>query len=116
MMDADALVEIEMRIAKCLPIQPLEIEVMRKVYAEISACPYSPARVLELFLVHIDRYTGIDKVFEAACMIEMQVSEYDRLDVLDVISCRSNRIRELVLFAIFDPWEQISDWSRPFLR
>lgn len=88
---------------------------MREIDSEICLGGYSPAGVLELFFVDINRDPGVYEVLESACVVEMEMAYDDRFDILDVVSCGFYRGGKLVLFGVFGAGKYIRERSAPFL-
>lgn len=60
--EGDALVEIEVRLGKRVPFQLVQAHIVGKIDTQVSSSSYSPAGMLELFLVHIDRDIGSNEM------------------------------------------------------
>lgn len=115
MIQCDTLEEIKLRLVECLPFQSFQGHVVREIYSEICLRGYSPAGVLELFFVDINRNVGVYEVLKAACVVEMEMAYDDSLDILDVVSCGFYCGGKLVFFGVFSASEDIRKRSAPFL-
>lgn len=93
MVESNALIDFEMSIGERLPVEPFEIEVMRKIDPVICFCCHGPSTVLEFFLVNINGYIGVKEVFEATSVIKMKMTKDYSLDVFDIVSGSFDCIR-----------------------
>lgn len=112
---ADALEQIQVFFGKGLPLQLVEAQIAWQIDSKISLCGNRPTCVLEFFLVDIDRNVSSHEVFQAACMVQVEMSNYNGLDVLDVVASGLDRCRELLFFRVHSTREDISQRRRPSL-
>ena len=63
--------------------------------------------MLELFFVDVYRDIGTEELFEAAGMVEVEVSEHHGFNVFDVVSCCFDCSRKLVCVVVDDSREEI---------
>jgi hypothetical protein len=72
--------------------------------------------MLELFFVDVDGNIGVEEVFEAAGVVEVEMSGDDSFDVFDVVSCGFDCGRESVFVIIDASREEVGhgDWGGRF--
>lgn len=105
-----------MLLVEGVPLQSRQVHVAGEVDAQIGTRGDRPARMLEFLFVHVDGHTAVQEVLEPACMVEVQVPDDDRLDVLNVVAGGLDRVRELLVLAVLGARKHIGQWSPPGLQ
>jgi hypothetical protein len=100
-------------LVKRLPVQLLQIEVVRQVHTCIRTCGGGPACVFELGFVHVDGDVGADEVLEAAGVVEVEVADDDGFDVVDGIAGGGDGGGEVVAGFVDGAWEEVGGWGGP---
>jgi len=68
-----------------------DLHIAREIDSQISTGRNRPTSMLEFFFMHIDRHLGTHEVLQPAGVVQMQVPDDHRLDILDVVTSRFDR-------------------------
>lgn len=85
-MQRDARPDIEVALAERLPLQLADIKVVRQVKPCVDAGSGSPEGVFKLIFVYLNFDASAEEMLEAASIVEMQLTDHDGFDILDVVT------------------------------
>jgi len=88
---------------------------MCHIDTQIRSSSNSPASVLELFFVNVNRNICTNKMLQTTSMIQMKMTHYDRFYVFDVVTGAFDSLREFLIIIILCSGKQICQRVTPFL-
>lgn len=116
MVQGDTLAEIYGALVECLPIE-IELQVMLKIHAHVRTGSHRPECRPQLFVMHPDLdILPMQELIQAACVVEVQMSYDDFLDVLQLVTCSLYCIFELMLWLIPDSCKDVRGGRSPYCR
>jgi hypothetical protein len=85
-----------------VPFQSVEEHVMPQIHAEVGASSHSPTGMFEFFFVDINWHIGVNKMLKTPSMIQVQMSDNNCFDVLDIMPCGFDCGWKFFLLGILD--------------
>jgi len=113
-MQRDALAEVNGPVVESLPVK-VELEVVRQVNADVGTRCNGPERAAEFFVVHPDLHVfAVEEFVQAACVVEVEVSDNDLVDVFEFVARCFDGGFQFVLRLVAYAAEDVADLRAPY--
>lgn len=109
----DALAKVNGAFVERLPVE-IQLQVVRHVHADVGARRHAPEGGPQLPIVHPDLdVLAVQELVEPASVVEVQVSDDDLLDIVELVARRFDGRFELVLGFVAHARENVGNLGAP---